>query len=168
MVSTWQRDRLSALIKKDAKTQAELQGKHAAIQASSYTECLSLSLAPCGRSEKSCVRYKHMNDLLSLVARLRDEIYRLKCVMRAKKKKEVEQHCHHRDKFYCRRKHKIHGSVYPLTASLKPRTQMRGVDGDKSMLGAHCPLRSLRCLHTTGMRLCRWNVCLWVITAHLC
>lgn len=28
-----------------------------------------------------------MNDLLSLVARLRDEIYRLKCVMRAKKKR---------------------------------------------------------------------------------
>lgn len=77
----------------------------------------------------------HLN-LFSLVAWLQDGIHGLKSVARAKKKEQKNIFCPCRDGFYHKRKQKIQGSLYPLTVRVKARTQRKGMDGGKSMLGA--------------------------------
>lgn len=59
-------------------TQTELPQKHAAVQVGGCRECLSLALAPEGRRDDTCAQWDQVDDLLSLVADLREEVERLK------------------------------------------------------------------------------------------
>ncbi|GAB0208322.1 hypothetical protein GRJ2_003297900 [Grus japonensis] len=69
----------------DVATQTELTQKHAATQLSGCRECQSLSLGMDGSSENSCVRCDQVDDLLSLVAELREEVERLRSIREAEK-----------------------------------------------------------------------------------
>lgn len=80
MVSTWQKPMFSALARMDVATQTELPQKHAAIQASGCRACQSLSLGADGTSENSRVRCDQVDDLLSLVAELQQEVERLRSI----------------------------------------------------------------------------------------
>lgn len=93
-----------------------------------------------------------VNDLLSLTARLQDEIHRLKCVLRAEEKKVLLQK-----------------KAQDLWQHVSPHCQPedKNLNEKERMEASPCPLCSPRCLHTIGMRLWGWNACLWTITAHL-
>ncbi|KAK4815580.1 hypothetical protein QYF61_004097 [Mycteria americana] len=58
----------------DAAAQMELPQKHAATQVSGCRECLGLSLFTHGSRADSCVRCDQVDDLLCVVAELREEI----------------------------------------------------------------------------------------------
>ncbi|GAB0179564.1 hypothetical protein GRJ2_000421700 [Grus japonensis] len=58
----------------DVATQTELLQKHAATQVSGCRECQSLSLGMDGSEENGCVRCDQVDDLLSLVAELREKV----------------------------------------------------------------------------------------------
>ncbi|KAK4814671.1 hypothetical protein QYF61_024978 [Mycteria americana] len=55
------------------RTRTELPRKHAATQVSGCRECLGLSLFPHGSRADSCVRCDQVDDLLCVVAELREE-----------------------------------------------------------------------------------------------
>ncbi|GAB0208393.1 hypothetical protein GRJ2_003305000 [Grus japonensis] len=65
--------------------QTELPQKHAATQLSGCRERQSLALAEDGSSEIGCVRCDQADDLLSLVAELREEVERLRSIREAEK-----------------------------------------------------------------------------------
>ncbi|GAB0209336.1 hypothetical protein GRJ2_003399300 [Grus japonensis] len=69
----------------DVATQTELPQKHAATQVSGCRECQSLSLGMDGSSENGHVRCDQVDDLLSLVAELREEVERLRSIREAEK-----------------------------------------------------------------------------------
>lgn len=79
---------MPAPTRKDTKTQTELQGKHAVIQAFSSTEYLSLLLVLCGNSENINLWCSQVGVLLSPVVRLQDEMYRLKTITGLRKKEQ--------------------------------------------------------------------------------
>jgi len=58
-------------------TQTEVLHKHTAVQVSGCRENLSLALTPEDSRDNSCVWCDQMNDLLSLVAQLKEEVERL-------------------------------------------------------------------------------------------
>ncbi|PKU39574.1 rna-directed dna polymerase from mobile element jockey- hypothetical protein [Limosa lapponica baueri] len=76
MVSTWQKVMLSTSARMDVGTQAELPQKHVAIQLTGCRECQSLSLVKGVSYENCCVCCEQVNNLLSLVAELREEVKR--------------------------------------------------------------------------------------------
>ncbi|KFQ60646.1 hypothetical protein N334_01172, partial [Pelecanus crispus] len=61
-------------------TQTELPHKHAAVQISSCRECLRLSLVPEGSGDGRCLWCDQVDDLLSLVAELKEEVERLRSI----------------------------------------------------------------------------------------
>ncbi|GAB0204581.1 hypothetical protein GRJ2_002923700 [Grus japonensis] len=68
------------LTRKHVATQTELPQKHAATQLSGCRDCLNLALAGEGTSEIGCLRCDQVDDLLSLVAELREEVERLRSI----------------------------------------------------------------------------------------
>jgi len=85
VVSTRQNAVSSALTRMDVATQTELPRKHAAIQVSGCRECQSLSLVTDVSGENSGVRCDWVDDLLSLVAELREEVERLRSIRESEK-----------------------------------------------------------------------------------
>ncbi|KAK4806799.1 hypothetical protein QYF61_005595 [Mycteria americana] len=75
----------------DAATQMELPGKHAATQVSGCRECLGISLFTHGSRADSCVRCDQVDDLLCMVAELREEVERLRSIREAEK--EIDWWC---------------------------------------------------------------------------
>ncbi|GAB0207986.1 hypothetical protein GRJ2_003264300 [Grus japonensis] len=75
----------SVLTRTDVATQTELPQKHAATQLSGCRECQSLSLVADGSSENGCVRCDQVDDLLSLVAELHEEVERLRSIREAER-----------------------------------------------------------------------------------
>jgi len=59
-------------------TQTEVPHKHTAVQVSGCRECLSLAFVPEDSRDNSCVWCDLVNDLLILVAELKEEVERLK------------------------------------------------------------------------------------------
>ena len=51
---------------------------HAAVQVSGCGECLALSLLQEGSRDTTCVRCEQVEDLLSLVGKLNEEVERLR------------------------------------------------------------------------------------------
>ena len=72
--------RLKAIARKNVATQTELPCKCAAVQVSGCKECLSLSLMTEGSGDTSCVRCDRVDDLLGLVAELKEEVERLRSI----------------------------------------------------------------------------------------
>lgn len=69
-----------AIACRSTPTQTELPQKHAAVQACGCRECLSLALAPESRRDYICVKWDQVDDLLSLVAELKEEVEKLKSI----------------------------------------------------------------------------------------
>jgi len=67
-----------ALARRSVGDQAEAPRKNAGVQVTGYRECLSLALVPEDSRDSSCVRCEQVNDLLSLVAELKEEVERLR------------------------------------------------------------------------------------------
>lgn len=61
-------------------TQTEPSRRHAAVQVSGCSECLSLALVLEGASDTACVRCERINDLLRQVVELREEVERLRAI----------------------------------------------------------------------------------------
>ena len=76
MVST----RPKAVARRNVATQTELTRKHTAVQVSGCRECLSLSAVPEGGRDTTCVRCDQVDDLLGLVAELKEEVERLRSI----------------------------------------------------------------------------------------
>jgi len=76
MVSIW----LKAVTRQNVVTHSELPHKQAAVQFSGYKECLSLSLVLEGSRQYVCVRCDRVDDLLTLVAELKEEGERLRSI----------------------------------------------------------------------------------------
>ncbi|KAK4831918.1 hypothetical protein QYF61_020295 [Mycteria americana] len=92
MVFTRQKAMPSVLTRVDAATQTELPGKHAATQVLGCREWLGLSLFTHGSRADSCVRCDQVDDLLCMVAELREEVERLRSIREAEK--EIDWWCH--------------------------------------------------------------------------
>lgn len=77
---------MSAPVRMGVATVTEFGGKHVAVQSGGCVECTSLPVhePPAAFVRQRCEK---AGDLLCLVARLQDEIYRLKSVMGDKKEK---------------------------------------------------------------------------------
>jgi len=67
-------------------TQTEVPRKHTAVQVSGCRRCLSLVLVPEGSRDNGCVRCEQVNDLLSLVAELKEEVERLRSIRECERK----------------------------------------------------------------------------------
>jgi len=76
MVSTWQR----AVAKGNVETQTESICAHAAVQVSGGGECLALSLLQEGSRDTTSVRCEQMDELLSMVVELKEEVERLRSI----------------------------------------------------------------------------------------
>jgi len=61
-------------IVRSVATLTEVPHKQRAVQVSGCTECLSLALVPDGSRDNSCVQCDQVNDLLSLVGELKEEL----------------------------------------------------------------------------------------------
>jgi len=61
-------------------TQTEAPCKNAGVQVSGCRECLSLALVPVDSRDNCCVRCEQVNDLLSLVVELKEEVERLRSI----------------------------------------------------------------------------------------
>ncbi|GAB0185452.1 hypothetical protein GRJ2_001010500 [Grus japonensis] len=85
MAPTRQKALSSVLTRKHVATQTELPQKHAATQLSGCQECLNLALAGEGSSETGCLRCDQVDDLLSLVAELHEEVERLRSIREAER-----------------------------------------------------------------------------------
>ncbi|RMC09657.1 hypothetical protein DUI87_13443 [Hirundo rustica rustica] len=80
MVTTQQVAMPSALTRKDAATLTEPPQNHAAVQISGCRESQSLVLVSYSIRDESCVRCDRVDDLLSLVVELREEVERLRSI----------------------------------------------------------------------------------------
>ena len=67
----------SLLVRKEASTQTEVPGKHAAVQVSGCSECYQLALETDNSKGNNCIRCNQVDYLLCLVAELREEADRL-------------------------------------------------------------------------------------------
>lgn len=76
MVST----RQPAYSKKTVVTQMKGLPRIAAVQVSSCSECLSLMLLREGGRDSNCVRCEQVDELLSLVVELKEEVKRLRTI----------------------------------------------------------------------------------------
>lgn len=70
--------RQKVLAKKNVATQAECLPRKAAVQVSGYRECLSLLLPSDGGRDTICMRCEQVDDLLQLVAELKEKMERLR------------------------------------------------------------------------------------------
>jgi len=69
-----------AVARRSVETQTEAPRKDAGVQVSGCRECLSLALVLEDSRDNGCVRCKQVNDLLSLVAELKEEVQRLRSI----------------------------------------------------------------------------------------
>jgi len=69
-----------ALARRSVWTQTEAPLKNAGVQVSGCRKCLSLALVPADSRDNCCVRCEQVNDLLSLVAELKEEAERLRSI----------------------------------------------------------------------------------------
>ena len=69
-----------AVTRRSVGTQTEVPHEHTAVQVSGCRECLSLALVPENSRDNSCVRCDQVNDLLSLVAELKEEVEWLRSI----------------------------------------------------------------------------------------
>jgi len=67
-------------ITRSMRTQTDAPHKHMAVQVSGCRECLSLALVPEDSRDNGCVRCDQVNDLLSLVAELKEKVERLRSI----------------------------------------------------------------------------------------
>jgi len=63
-----------AVTKRSVGTQTEVPHKHTGVQVSGCRACLSLVLVPEDSTDNSCVQCDQVNDMLSLVAELKEEV----------------------------------------------------------------------------------------------
>lgn len=75
-----------AIAGRSTVTQTELPQKHAPVQVCSCRQGLSLALAPESRRDYTCVQWYRVDDLLSLMAELREEVERLKNIRESDRK----------------------------------------------------------------------------------
>jgi len=61
-------------------THTEAPRKDTGVQVSGCRECLSLALVPEDSRDNCCVRCDQVNDILSLVAELKEEVERLRSI----------------------------------------------------------------------------------------
>jgi len=69
-----------AVARRSVGTQTEAPCKDTGVQISGCRDCLSLALVPEDSRDNSCVRCDQINDLLSLVAELKEEVERLRSI----------------------------------------------------------------------------------------
>jgi len=69
-----------AVDRRSVGTQTEAPRKNLGVQVSGCRECLSLALVPEDSRDNCCVRCEQVNDLLSLVAELKEEVERLRSI----------------------------------------------------------------------------------------
>ena len=69
-----------AITRHNVAIQTDLLHEQAAVQVSDCRECLSLSLVPEGSRQNSCVRCDQVDDLLSLVAEIKEKVERLRSI----------------------------------------------------------------------------------------
>jgi len=69
-----------AVARRSVGTQTEAPRKDTSVQVSGCRECLSLALVPEDSRDNSCVRCEQVNELLSLVAELKEEVERLRSI----------------------------------------------------------------------------------------
>ena len=74
----------SLLVRKEASTQTEVHGKHAAVQVSGCSECHQLALEADNNKGNNCISCNLVDYLLCLVAELREEVDRLWSIREAK------------------------------------------------------------------------------------
>ena len=72
--------RLKAAARKNVETQTEVPKQDASAQVSGCSECQSLAFAVLGEEDSRCVRCDQLNDLLSLVVDLKEEVERLRSI----------------------------------------------------------------------------------------
>ncbi|KAK4817905.1 hypothetical protein QYF61_002388 [Mycteria americana] len=129
----------SVLARVDVAAQTELPGKHAATQVSGCRECLGLSLFMHGSRADSCVRCDQVDDLLCMVAELREEVERLRSIREAEK--EIDCWCHALPTLRWEQEQqqppvRTHDQGDPLSppTGLKAAVRRRRVNGGKSTL----------------------------------
>jgi len=88
MVST----QLTAIARRNVVTQTELPHEQAAVQVSGCRECLVLSLVWEGSRQNVCVHCDQVDDLLSLVAELKDEVKRLRSIRECEREIDLWSH----------------------------------------------------------------------------
>ncbi|KAJ7427147.1 hypothetical protein WISP_09386 [Willisornis vidua] len=69
---------VAPVINRGVSVQTEPSEKDAATQVSGCIDCLSLELLPEDSVRSTCIRCEQVNDLLCLVAELREEVERLR------------------------------------------------------------------------------------------
>ncbi|PKU47774.1 death-associated protein 1 [Limosa lapponica baueri] len=74
------RTRSKDIVKKAVGAHTEAPRKHVGVQASGCRECQGLALAMEGSGDNACVRCEQVNDLLSLVVELKEEVERLRTI----------------------------------------------------------------------------------------
>jgi len=69
-----------AVARRSVGTQTEAPRKNTGVQVSGCRECLSLAIVPEDSRDSGCVQCERVNDLLSLVAELKEEVERLRSI----------------------------------------------------------------------------------------
>jgi len=72
--------RAKALARRSVRTQTKAPHKNAGVQVSGCRECLSLVLVPADSRDNGCLRCEQVNDVLSLLAELKEEVERLRSI----------------------------------------------------------------------------------------
>ena len=77
--------RQSALSRQSVTTQTDRLLNNAAVQVSGCRDCLSLLLPSAGGRETACVRCEQVDDLVRMVAELKEEVQRLRDIRECKR-----------------------------------------------------------------------------------
>lgn len=67
------------------ETPAEVPHRHASVHIHGCSECQSLALALQGDGDSTCVRCRQLNDLLSPVVDLKEELERLRSIRKCER-----------------------------------------------------------------------------------
>lgn len=68
------------MAKKNAETHTEVPKQHASAQVSGCRECQRLAFAVLGDGDSTCVRCDQLNDLLSFVVDLKEEVKKMRSI----------------------------------------------------------------------------------------
>ena len=83
--------RWKATAKNNVETEAEVPKQDGSVQVSVCSECQSLAFAVLGEGDSTCVRCDQLNDLLSLVVDLKEEVERLRSIKECER--EIDWWC---------------------------------------------------------------------------
>jgi len=83
--------RWKATAKNNVETEAEVPKQDGSVQVSVCSECQSLAFAVLGEGDSTCVRCNQLNDLLSLVVDLKEEVERLRSIRECER--EIDWWC---------------------------------------------------------------------------